>query len=179
MNFNVFSWAIENLLSLIPLRVVESGEQGVRKVLGVATKTLDPGGPYLHIRGLFEVEVFNTAEQGVNLATQTVTTADEVEVTISVNVQYAIVEAHEMVRNVQDLDETLGFRAMTALSRKVRRTTRDELLNNVRAVETSVKRSLQAWADGVGVDVLDVGITDVARAKAFRLFGDPPATTGV
>src|SRR5690606_14010947 len=131
---------------------------------------------YLHIRGLFEVEMVSTAEQGVNLATQTVTTIDGHEVTLSLNVQYEIDEAHEMARNVQDLDETLGFRAMTALSRKVRNTAKDDLYLKTRVVEGSVKRSLQRWADGIGVTVLDVGITDVAKAKAFRLFGDPPST---
>ncbi len=160
-----------NLALLLPLRVVNSYERGVRFRGGRDIAELEPG-VHWFIPGYEAIEIVNVAPETRNLPTQTVTTKDKVDVTFSANVCYKITDARKMFVSVQSFDEAMIAFAMCHLATAVGDNTFASLLRNREQLESELAESLAAKVASWGADIEWVGFTDLTRAKAYRLFGD-------
>lgn len=170
---------VSNLLAVVkfitPFRIIRQYERGVVFRLGLLHRTMEPG---LHWHWPFrieEVEELSVSEQTKNLLSQSVTTSDGVAVTFSVNIVYDIVDAAKTFTEVQDFEESLEGAAMIHLARRIRSWTWDELLSNQKDLEDSLEGTLTTRVKKWGARIITVGITDLTRAKPFRIFGDSAA----
>jgi regulator of protease activity HflC (stomatin/prohibitin superfamily) len=166
---NVVDALLANLGALIPAKIVRSYQRGVKFRWGVDVAELGAG---LHwFWPLAEsIEVKEVVEEVTNLPTQTVTTADGHAVTFSVNIAYEVQDARAYWTTVQDFDASLSAAAMTYLARELRERSWADLYGEQRKIESGLTRSLAQKLSRWGVRIVDVGITDLARARPIRLY---------
>lgn len=171
------SW-IESLLQFlrqfVPIVVVRDGQQGVRFTRGHATGPYDPN-MYWTVPMVWVMEPVNVMERPINLVSLSLTTGDGKTVTCSANINYRIVDAVKASTLIGDHESSMAQEAMKTLHRCGRSVTMEYLLAHQRALEGRVRRSLQRKTVAWGIEVLDVGLTDLVLAKQYRLFMDPPA----
>lgn len=169
---NAFFENIWNFLKeLQPIRIVRSYQQGVRFTNGIHSNKPLPPGVYAVIPFFDDIEAVNTQEDVIDLPMQTVTTSDGKQVTLSWNVEYQVVDAVLHFMSVRDFDENLPRKAARHIASRVRELTLDELVLGQRELEGSLKGTLQTRTKTWGVKILDVGITDIVQAKAYRFIG--------
>lgn len=167
----IATWLANNLAGFLPVKTVRSYQQGVKFSLGRDTATLPPG-IHWYVPFFQAVEVENTAEETIDLPTQTVTTKDGIPVTFSANVVYLTHDARRRYCGLMNFDRSIGNVARNHLARRVRRLSWDELVQRQSWLERSLARTLTTRAKRYGVEILEVGITDFTRAKPLRLYGD-------
>jgi hypothetical protein len=63
--------------------------------------------------------------------------------------------------------------AMVHLAQKVRDYTWPELVAHQKDLERSLKNTLTTRVKKWGVEIVEVGLTDLVRSRSYRLFGDP------
>lgn len=177
MNSTLLEAVFNNVLQLLPCRIVHSFERGVLFHMGTDVRALEPG---LHwfIPFVQSIEVVNVAPETRNLVTQTVTTKDGHSVTFSANVCYRIVDARVMYTAVQDFDGSMEAYAMVHLARAISRLTLAQLKRNRAQIERQFARALSRRVKAWGARIEYVGLTDLTEARAFRLFGDPSPFRG-
>lgn len=178
------SWVeaiLNRLADLWPFVRIGVFQRGVRTTYipfrGVVVTVLDPG---VH-RCLWWFErVINqiTVEQVHNLPTQSVTCKCGAPATLSANFTYEVTDAEAAVNNVWDLADSLNGLAMMHIAKKVRGWTWDELIEHQTDLERSIRETLTTRATKWGVRITAVGITDLVKARSFRLFGDPLVPNG-
>ena len=166
---NVVDAILANLGALVPAKIVRSYQRGVKFRWGQDIGELATG---LHwFWPLAEsIEVKDVTEEVLNLPTQTVTTKDGQAVTFSVNIAYEVSDARAYWTAVQDFDASLSAASMTYLSRRIRAETWADLYEKQDALESGLTRSLAQKLSRWGVRIVDVGITDLCRAKPLRLY---------
>lgn len=166
------------LKELQPLRIVHSFEQGVyfrngqisRWVVGAPDLALPPG-VYAVIPFFDDIEKVNTQEDTIDLPIQTLTTKDGKTVTLSWNVEFQVVNVVQHFMAVRDFDENMPRRAARHIASRVRNKTLDELINDQKELEDSLKGTLNTKAKTWGVKILDAGLTDIVQAKPYRFIG--------
>lgn len=166
---NVVDALLANLGALIPAKIVRSYQRGVKFRWGVDIGELGAGVHWFWPL-IEDVEVKDIAEEVMNLPTQTVTTCDGHPVTFSVNIAYEVSDARAYWTQVQDFDASLSAASMTYLARRIRRETWEGLYSSQDAIESGLTRSLAQKLSRWGVRIVDVGITDLSRAKPVRLY---------
>jgi regulator of protease activity HflC (stomatin/prohibitin superfamily) len=159
-----------NILALLPVKVIQSYERGVKFHLGRDVALLEPG-LYFFIPFVQSIEVVHVVPEVINLATQTVLTADGHPVTFSANIEFEIEDARAMFCKVQDFQNSLANLAMNHLAQKIRAWTLSELNAGQKDLEKSLKDTMTTRVKKWGVVVLSVGITDLVTTKAYRLYG--------
>lgn len=168
----LIGWIGENIAALVPFRFVRSYQRAVRFWLGQPGPELGAGFWWV-IPGLLTIEIVDTRADTSNLPTQSVTLKDGRSVTFSANVEFEIVDAVAYLTGVQQFDFSITNVAMSHLAKRVRAWTWDELVAEQRALELSLRDTMTTRAKRWGVQINDVGITDLTCAKTFRLYGDP------
>lgn len=178
MDGTLLEAVFNNVLQLLPCRIVHSYEHGVKFRFGQDIAEL-PAGLHWFWPFVESIEVLNVAPEVRNLVTQTVTTKDGHSVTLSANVCYCIVDARLAFTKIQDFDNSMEAYAMVHLARSVSRLTMLQLKRERAQVERNLARALSKRVKPWGARIQWVGLTDLTEAKAFRLFGDPSPLRGV
>lgn len=177
---SLIEWIGQNLAELLPFKVIPVYARGVRFFMGrlyehkghAWTGTLEPG-LWARCPWLWPIETINVVPQVTNLVTQTITTKDGQSLSFSANVEWEIVNATAAWTKVQDVENSVAFLCMSHLARKLRAYTLAEAIEGGRDLERSLEKSLSNRLSEWGVRVTDVGLTDMTRSRAFRLYGDP------
>lgn len=120
-----------------------------------------------------ELHEESVVEQVFNLPTQSVTTKDDVTVTFSVNVTFQITDVLLNLTKVNHFDASLEGAAMVHLAQRIRSWSWAELVADQKVLEKSLKDTLTTRVKKWGVEIVDVGITDLVKGKVYRFFGDP------
>jgi regulator of protease activity HflC (stomatin/prohibitin superfamily) len=173
----------DNLLALVPMRVVKSFERGVRFRKGIPAHRLwlkpnaeVPGEVPPGIRWFlpfFEsIEVDDVVPAVIDLPMQSVTSLDKQPITFSVNITYEVTDIVAKYTQVSDFDASLIGAAKIHLAQKVRDWTVEELLKNQRDLEKSLKDTLTTKVKKWGVKITDVGITDLVVVRTYRLLNE-------
>lgn len=175
------SWVealVQNLLAILafvqPFRVMRPYQRAVVFRFGHYSRTMDEGFHWMWPCRIEEIEIVHVAEETKNLVSQSITTADGVAVTFSVNIVFRVVDAQKYVCNVHDFDESLATYAMTHLAKRVRERDWDALLTGQKELERSLEGTLSTRVEKWGAEIVSVGITDLVKSRQFRFFGDPP-----
>jgi regulator of protease activity HflC (stomatin/prohibitin superfamily) len=176
------SWVdaiVQNLLAILrflsPVRVVRVYQRGVVFRFGIVVRTVAPGLRFLWPCKVEEMELVQVAEETRNLLSQTVTTADDISVTFSVNLVFRVIDPALYLCAVFNFDDSLDAFAMTHLAARAREQTWGELREGQKKLEASLKGTLTTRLDKWGAEIVSVGFTDMTKAQPFRLFGDPGA----
>lgn len=167
----VVGWLSNNLLALLPFRVVRSYQRGVRFRLGRDIALLSPGW-WWFFPVVESIEVVDVAPCVMNLPTQSVTTCDGRALSFSANIEYEIVNARKMYVRVQHLDTSLSASAMGFLAETVRAQPWDALVAGQLALEGELRRTITKQARRWGVRIRRVHLTDFVTTRALRLYGD-------
>ena len=171
MNTSLVEAILTNLAQLLPWRIVHSYERGVRFRLGRDVEELLPGWHWFW--PAFEsIDIVNVAPETRNLPTQTVMSKDGKPVTFSANVCYRITDARQMFVSVQDFDEAMIAYAMCHLASEIGARTLVGLRRDREELEPNLADSLSEKVGAWGAAIEWVGITDLANANAYRVFGD-------
>ena len=169
MNNSLVDVVLQNVMEIMPFRIIMSYERGVRWRLGVNPKALDPGFhwclPLLHT-----IEVININEEFHDLPVQTVTTSDGREITFSANVGYRIVDPVLYWEAVNQFDESIAAKAMVHLSERVRECEYQWLIKNQKELEKSLRGTLETRLKRWGATVTEVGFTEFVHVTALRIF---------
>jgi regulator of protease activity HflC (stomatin/prohibitin superfamily) len=170
---------LSRLAELWPFVRIPKFQRGVRTTYipfrGIHVDTLEPG---VHLQFWFFqlIHEQTVVEQVSNLPTQSVTLKDGVMVTVSANFAYEVSDAEAAVNNVFDLSDSIQGLAMMQISKKLRDWTWQELMDHQPDLERSVRDTLTTRAKEWGVKITSVGITDLVKARALRLYHDSAPT---
>lgn len=158
---------------LAPFRIIKIYERGVVLRFGIPHRVMAPGWNWLWPFKIEDVAEVVVVEQTMDLMVQSVTTTDDVSATFSVNLVYCVSDPVAYHTAVTDFDRSAEGYARLHLAKRVRDKTWRELLDDQKALEASLKGTLSTRLKPWGAEVVDVGFTDLTRAKPFRLFQDP------
>ena len=166
---------LSRLAELWPWRRVQPWQRAVRSSFipfrGVRITVLQPGIARA-VPWFDSIETRDVQEDSVNLATQSVTTQDGIAVTFSASFMYEIEDVKAAVFNVKDFSSSLQDLSLMHLSERVRAWTWAELLERQKDLEDSLRGTLTTRAKRWGVRITKCGMTDLVKARQFRLFGE-------
>lgn len=166
---------INHITGLFPWKKVQPYQRAVRSCFvpfkGVKVTVLGPG-IVRAIPWFDDVFRLDIQEDSVNLATQSVTTNDDVAVTFSASFMYEIEDVQAALFNVKEFTTSLQDLAIMHLAERVRDWTWNELRDGQKELERSLKGTLETRAKKWGVVITRVGITDLVKARQFRHFGE-------
>ncbi len=115
-----------------------------------------------------EMYVYPTARQTHNTPGQTLTTNDDVEVTISGVVTYRISDLEKAMTAQHDLEDTIADITEVAMAQFVRSHSFEDIRNeDGSSLKVAVQKTLQRY----GVGVADAGITNFARTRHITIAG--------
>lgn len=131
-------------------------------------------GPGVHRRLWWMEEVQNESivEQVYNLPTQSITTKDDVAVTFSANIRFQISDVVLNLTQVHNFEASLEGAAMVHLAQRVRDWNWKELVENQKKLEKSLADTLTTRVKHWGVEIIDVGLTDLVKGRVYRFYGD-------
>lgn len=166
---------ISKILWLWPWKLVHPYQSGVRVCFipgrGVRLTVLKAG-IVRAIPWFDSVFIMDVQEDSVNLATQSVTTTDDVAVTFSGSFMYEVEDVQAALFNVKEFTSSLQDLGIMHLSERVREQSWDDLRVGQKELERSLKGTLETRAKKWGVKITKVGITDLVKARQFRHFGE-------
>lgn len=165
---------LNNLMQLMPFRILLSFQLAVRWTMGEKPENLGPGFHWcLWFR--HNIEIVSSAEEFFNLPTQSVALPSGEMLCYSCNIGTKVVDAVHYYCDVQDFRESLEALAMTHLAKNVRKAnTFAEAVAGLDKLEASLRGRLETKLKRWGVEVTEVGFTDFVHVQTqVRLFGDP------
>lgn len=159
---------------VLPCNVIRVYERGVVMRWGVPHRVQEPGFRWHWSCGIEAVERVTVVEQTMDLIVQSITTKDDVSVTISANFVYSVSDPVAYHTAVTDFDRSAEGYARIHLSQRARTMTWPELLANQKSLESSLEGTLTTRLKAWGAEVQRLGFTDLTRARPYRIFADNP-----
>jgi regulator of protease activity HflC (stomatin/prohibitin superfamily) len=162
---------VDKLLSILPeIHTLEPNERGARTTGGKRYRIIGPGWYFVWpiVQKLLYMEIVT---QVVDLKSQSVWTADGIELVTSGAIRYRIVDIEKALFAVQDVDKALSTLALGVILEYVNaRSVAD--CRNIKDVKVELRRALAEEASGWGVKIEQVYLTDFGKVMSLRLFGD-------
>lgn len=118
------------------------------------------------------IEKESTTPQVMDLLIQTVTTRDGREVSFSVNIEYEIEDVETNLLKVHAFASSLEAACRIHLAKRVRKLSLAELIEKQDWLEERLAETLTTRARRWGAKINEVGFTDLAVSKVYRLMGD-------
>lgn len=166
----MFEWLKDLLASggtlLSPVCMVRAWQGGVILRYGRWHRTMTPG-YYWKIPFFEDYVLTETCDTTERLQPQSLMTKDDVSVVVSSIVKYAIRDVQKYVCDVYDQKDVLADTTMGAIARAVRDHTYEELQQG--EVEKDALTAAKRGAGKYGFEVIQLTLTDRARAKSLRL----------
>ena len=160
---------LSRLRELWPFVRIPPWGRGVRFRYNIRKRCVDVQllmpGIALQVWFLDDVNIWSVVEQVYDLPSQPVTTADDVAVTFSVNFTFRVTDPIAAVIEVHDFQHSLQGLAMTHCAAKIREWAWKELLDHQKDLERSLKGTMTTRAKKWGVEVTDVGVTVLVKAR--------------
>lgn len=176
---NLLTTILENLAKLIPGRMINDYERGVRYTRGRPRHTQLGAGWWWFVPLYQSIKIVSVKDQVKDIATQSVTTRDDVSVSASLCIEYEIFDAVLWQNEVHEFDESLHGLSKIYLSRAFRVRDYAYLRTHQRRVEHAMERALGKHAREWGVLIRTVGLETFVKARQFRIMGDPPSAKDV
>lgn len=147
---------------------VRPWERALRVRLGSRVREFGPG---IHVRVPWfdEVLVMNVRIRTCNLPNQSVTAKDGTTITASAVVMWRIVDIEKLWRQLCSPEDWIYNTALPAIAQAITEQSGKAL--NLGAVGDAALNAL-LMAKEHGLEVIQVGVTDLVRAPAFRLIQD-------
>jgi regulator of protease activity HflC (stomatin/prohibitin superfamily) len=135
--------------------------------LGKKARVLDSGWHWIAPFHIEETLTEIVTPRTTNLPIQTVTTADDIQISIAALITWEISDVAKLLLEAAEhqeamLDTSLGLVASSVMSVNWKDLSSDEF---VRTLRSDIKRRARKW----GIRVLDVQLTDLAKTRTLRL----------
>lgn len=167
----------ENVLAIMPFKIIQSYERGVRWRWGKNPIEVGPG----LVRRIWLMESVETTvvvDDVIELPVQSVITKDKKLVCFKACIGYRVVDVVKHQCNVTDFNSSTKAFAMTHLAKRVREQDLDETEGDLSKLEKSLQGTLTTRFKDWGTEVFMVGFTDFAEVPTqVRLFGSSDRIT--
>jgi regulator of protease activity HflC (stomatin/prohibitin superfamily) len=161
----------DKLLTLFPVvQILTPYESGVRFTFGRWYKKLGPGW-YVYWPLIQNVVWMEIQTQLADLKTQSITTSDEKDIMVSGAIQYRISDIEKAVMKVQDVDKSLMTLALGIILKFVSKHTFSEC-KDTNGLQEEILKGIREEAQGWGLKIEKVFITDMGKTRNIRLLGD-------
>jgi regulator of protease activity HflC (stomatin/prohibitin superfamily) len=167
----LIDFIVSNLLAMLPFVIVEEWECAMRVRFGKIIGDVKPGFVW-RIPFLEDIVSEECTEQTLNLKTATITTTDEVSVTLSANISYRVVDIKKLWRNASDFDESLGNLLLGLLAHHCSKKTYDQLMHGRGRLEPFLVKKLTEKVDKWGVEIVVLHLTDFVSARPYKHYID-------
>lgn len=162
---------IDKILAILPeIVIIEPTWRGAKITCGKRYRLIGPGWyllwPIIHT--FIKMEIVT---QVVDLKSQSVWTADNVELVTSGAIRYHIVDIEKALFAVQDVDKALSTLALGVILEYVNARNVSDC-RSIKDVKVELRRALAEEASGWGVKIEQVYLTDFGKVRSLRLFGD-------
>ena len=165
-------WAqlIEKIMAVWPeINILGPYEAGIRITFGKRCRAKGPGW-YMSWPMIQKFLYMEVQTQLVDLRGQSIRTSDGYDVAFSGAIQYNIRDIVKAMCNVQDVDKSLATLGIGIITDYVSRHTIDEC-QNVELLKQEIKQGVRSIANGWGLKIDEVYITDFGKARNIRLLG--------
>jgi regulator of protease activity HflC (stomatin/prohibitin superfamily) len=162
-------WLLAVWKELCFIVVVESWERGVRFRRGQPEPEQLGTGVWFFWPFLDRIELIPVVRRFIDLPMQRITTADGIEVALSANIGYEITDAVKAYTEVHDYEVSLARLAAGHLHRRIHAWTYPELVSSLGRLEDSLEGTLTTRSKPWGIQIQDVGITDMVKQRAYSL----------
>jgi len=149
--------------------IVCPDEGGVRITLGKRVKTLQPGW-FIYWPVIQSCRSINIVPQVVDLRPQSTLTSDLQNIAISGGIKYRVNDAKKALLDVEDYDKSVETLALGIICEYATEHTLSALLDfsEFRKIITA---GVRGEADGFGLKIMQVYITDIGKTKNIRIMG--------
>ena len=169
------SQLIELLFCWVPRPYyVNPDEAGVRITLGKYVKDTVPGW-YIEWPLIHGFYVMSTAIDGKRFAIQSVTTKDNVDMTVRGSALYRVTNARKAIFETNNFDDAFEIIAGGVIETFVSGKTCEELSDR-EALKTEIMKGLRKEAEGWGIRLMRVYIPDIGRVRNIRVMSDTVET---
>lgn len=186
---------LSNFAKLLPLRavIIHSYEQGVKFRFGqdinrcsVRTgmrlwypywkypfhRKTNRTGIHIHWAWFEAIEVMSSVEKVMETEFQTVPTADDNELSMSLAVRYAITNARLYFTRVDDFELSMENICASGLTNVISQVQWKEVVKQPDQLHEAILDRLNERVGEWGVEVYGVSLVNCSRAKVFRLMGE-------
>jgi regulator of protease activity HflC (stomatin/prohibitin superfamily) len=149
------------------IAIVHPYQKSVVLRLGRKARVLDSGWHWVAPFHIEETLTETVTPRTTNLPIQTVTTADDIQVSVAALVTWEVKDVAKLLLEAAEhqeamLDTSLGLVASSVMSVTWKDLASEEF---VHTLKTDIKRRARKW----GIRVLDVQLTDLAKTRTVRL----------
>jgi len=168
---------LEKITSFIPrIMIIRPDESGFRQTMkpwgGCWITETKPGNWYWLLPIVMEEEVCKIKPQVVDIRSQSILTKDNIDIMVSASIRYYVRNAVKALLEVLDYDESLQTTALVAIEEYIEGHTLEELKNSRSTLRENLLKAVREESKGWGLWVSSVGITDIGKARNFRLLGN-------
>lgn len=139
---------------------------------GTWVTDLKPGNWYWLIPLIMEQETCKIKTQVKDIRTQSIWTADGVDIIVGVSIRYYIRSWMKATLEVQDYDQSLQTVALMKVCDYVENHTLKELREKTEELKGVLLDEVKTESKGWGLQIQDIGKTDIGRARNIRLLGE-------
>ena len=172
---NVIGTLLNNLVNLLPFRIIHDYEQAVRFTFGHAGPTIrgKERGWCLFVPLFQRVIIVDATWGQVLLDAQTIQTQDKIPLSVSGATIYRISDARSYLLSVFDTDAAAVLRAVAkgVIASVLMTHTYDEIYHDKEGVQNQIVGLFRQEIDGWGVEISKVHLHDLIQTRNIRLHG--------
>lgn len=156
---------------LIPCRIIQTTEQGVRWTLG-RPGGVQSGGVMFHLPLIQKVDVVDRTVAACSFLPQSITTADGIGVVVQIGITYRVKDAKAMLVEIgdNDVDEVIAVIGRGVGTEVLRRFEFDELVAQKEAITSEIRKTINRRCKCYGLVCNRVYILEYMKTRGIRLF---------
>jgi regulator of protease activity HflC (stomatin/prohibitin superfamily) len=149
------------------IRIIEEGDRALVQRLGQYRRTLEPGISFV-IPLLDKVLVETVRERLLDIDPQRAFTKDNVPLDVDAVVSWQILDLQKAYYAIEDLEEALEQKVISALRNEISQLTLQEALSSASKINQELLRELDRATATWGVKVIRVDVQDFQISQALR-----------
>ncbi len=172
---NIIGTLLNNLVNLLPFRIIHDYEQAVRFTFGHAGPTIrgTQRGWCLFVPLFQRVIIVDATWGQVLFDTQTIQTRDKIPLSVSGATIYRISDARSYLLSVFDTDAAAVLRAVAkgVIASILIAQTYEDIYKDKEATEEQIVQRFRQEIDGWGIEISKVLLHDLIQTRNIRLHG--------
>lgn len=169
---SIFSWLsdlMKYIGNLIPrFTIVKYTHGGVAFIRGKNIKAIKPG-VFFYWPFWTEIMTYPVKRQSLNLPSQTLTTEDNLAVTVSAIVIYEVSDIVIALAEQWDLNETIRDLSLAAIKDVICESSWAIAHSNRKKLDRDLTKNLRQSLSDYGIKVLNVSLTDFAKTNVYTI----------
>ena len=172
---NIIGTLLNNLVNLLPFRIIHDYEQAVRFSFGHAGRTIRgvQSGWCLFVPLFQRVTIVDATWGQVLFDTQTIQTLDKVPLSVSGAMIYRVSDARSYLLSVFDTDAAAVLRAVAkgVICSVLITYTYEAIYKDKEAIEETILQRFREVIDGWGIEIRTIYLHDLIQTRNIRLHG--------